>query len=759
MDSGKLIRPGNGGNSPQPVDLPYPVVPHTYVPTAPTEPSLLDYWHILTKRKLYVLLAAGLLFGLTAINTFRTPKLYESVGRVAVYHEQSITDMKDGGPMASDDWDYTVAMETQVRVMQGDSLGLKVARDLGWDQQLTGRAPGATETSSGAIPLDTERLTPQQESALIGRLHTGLQINSIPNTRMIELRYSDPDPQMAARALNVFMADYIQENIRAKYESAMQASEWLTRQLAELRLKVETSQEKLVKYEKENDILGIDEKQNIITAKLNDLNKALTDATAERIQKEATYGLTSNSSPELIAKADPSSFIEQLRVKEAELKTQLAQVSTQFGPAYPKVQELNNQLQQVQESIATETKRISGRLQSDYLGSSRRENMLQAALNKQKQEANRLNERAIQYTLLKRDLDTNQQLYDNLLQRLKEAGVSAALKSSNIRIVDSARVPTSPSKPDVPRNLVLGLLAGLTAGIVLAFVIEVMDNTIRTPEQVQTISALPSLGVVPMSVPMGAGEGNGKDLTAWRPGKDAKVEVIAHSHPKSEIAESYRALRTSILLSALGTPPQVILVTSALPQEGKTTTCVNSGIVLAQQGGRVLVVDADLRRPSVHASLGIKAGGGLSTLLAGRNTLEEVLVRSPQMSNLYVLPAGPPPPHPAELLCSVRMKELLFEWRTRFDHIVIDTPPALSVTDAVALSVEADSVILVIRSGVTRKEALRRARDLLVRVNAKVTGVVVNAVDLRAPDLHHYYYSGYPEGYTYYDDSTTQKKR
>src|SRR5439155_1704053 len=273
--------------------------------------------------------------------------------------------------------------------------------------------------------------------------------------------------------------------------------------------------------------------------------------------------------------------------------------------------------------------------------------------------------------------------------------------------VDSARPPVLPSQPDVPRNLLLGLAAGLIAGVVLAFGAEVMDSTIRTPEQVQVVSALPSLGIVPMSIPLSSQTQarNGKGIVL-RPGKRERVEMIAHSHPKSEIAESYRALRTSILLSSLGAPPQVILVTSALPQEGKTTTAVNCGIVLAQQGSRVLLVDADLRRPAVHHSLGIRSnGGGLSTLLAGQHSAEEVLVRSNQLSNLYVLPAGPPPPQPAELLSSALMKQWISTWRKHFDRVVIDTPPCLSVTDAVALSVVADSVVLVIRSGVTRNEA------------------------------------------------------
>ncbi|HEV2113170.1 MAG TPA: polysaccharide biosynthesis tyrosine autokinase, partial [Terriglobales bacterium] len=347
----------------------------------------------------------------------------------------------------------------------------------------------------------------------------------------------------------------------------------------------------------------------------------------------------------------------------------------------------------------------------------------------------------------------------SIQQRMKEAGVSAALKSSNIRVVDPARAPTSPSKPNIPRNLLLGVLFGIVLGVGLAFGVEVMDNTVRTPEQVQTVSALPALGIVPMSIAFSSNGHGTRASKLLKPGGRSRVEIISHSHPKSEIAESYRALRTSILLSSLGAPPQVILVTSALPQEGKTTTAVNSAIVLAQQGSRVLLVDADLRRPSIHSSLGLRTKGGLSTLLTGSNQLEQVMVRSPQISRLFVLPAGPTPPQPAELLSSQLMKEFLKNWREQFDHIVIDTPPALSVTDAVALSVVADSVILVIRSGATSKEALRRARDLLLRVNARVTGVVVNAADLRAPDMHHYYYSGGNYASHYYDDSTTQKNR
>ncbi|MGH9649651.1 MAG: GumC family protein, partial [Terriglobales bacterium] len=584
---------------------------------------------------------------------------------------------------------------------------------------------------------------------------------TLPNTRMIEIRYTSTDPNRAAAVVNTLASTYIEENFKTKYQSTMQASEWLSKQLADLQLKVETSQEKLVQYQKENDILGIDEKQNIITQKLDELNRVLTSAEADRIQKQASFQLTQTGNPELVQRSSPESLIEKLRSQEADLKSQLALLTTQFGPSYPKVLEVTNQLKEVQEAIEAEIKKNASRIEHEYLGAVQRERMLHGALEAQKKEANKLNERAIQYNLLKRDLDSNRQLYEGLLQKLKEASVSAGLKSSNIRVVDAARVPAAPVAPNIPRNLALALLVGLTTGVGLAFLMETLDNTVRTPEQVQLIAALPPLGIIPLSARLDGKGKNGRprlalSASASAAGDNEHLEFVAHSRPKSEIAESYRALRTSILLSSLGAPPKVILVTSALPEEGKTTTAINCAIVLAQKGTRVLLVDADLRRSGVHQALGIRPRGGLSTVLTGGDTLANVVVPWSPLPNLSVLPAGPPPPSPSELLGSAVMKDLLAQWREQYDHVVIDTPPALSVTDPVLLSVEADAVVLVIRSGQTTKESLRRARDLLVQVNAKVMGVVVNAVDLRSPDLNYYYY-GSKYGGRYYDESVSRK--
>jgi capsular exopolysaccharide synthesis family protein len=430
------------------------------------------------------------------------------------------------------------------------------------------------------------------------------------------------------------------------------------------------------------------------------------------------------------------------------LKIQVAQLSTQFGPSYPKVAQMNNQMREVDAQIQVEMKKIVSRVRSDYLTALQRETMLRAALDKQKQEANKLNESAIDYSLLKRDVETNRTLYEGLLEKLKEAGVTAGLRSNNIRPVDEARVPMYPAEPNVPRNLSFALALGLTTGIGLAFLLEGVDNTVRTPEQAQALSALPSLGLIPLGLKAGV-EMSVKQRLSVASSKEV-VELITQSRPQSQMAESYRALRTSLLLTSLGAPPKVILITSALPQEGKTTTSINTAIVLAQKGVRVLLIDADLRRPSIHKTLGMGPKTGLSNVLTGNATLQQATIRSNILPGLFILPAGTPPPNPAELLASSNMKEVLAELREQYDHIVVDTPPTLSVTDAVVMSTRADAVVLVIRSGQTTKQALRRSRDLLMQVNARIAGVLLNAVDLNSPDYYYYYEYQGKYGHRYY---------
>jgi polysaccharide biosynthesis transport protein len=757
MDSGIVRRRSDTSTLEQPpTEIQYPADPGRSFGPLPAEGLLVGEYGRILKKRMWVVISTWLIIAtLATVYTLHMTPVYDATGRIEVNRENSLNlgfKDSDQGAMAADYEDYNVTLETQVRILQSDAIAFQVIKNLKLNNNAAFAGAAAKPRTEPA--LNSLQVDAPFESSLLDRFRSGLRLSVIPRTRIVEIRYSHRDPRLAAQIVNALTNTYIEQNFKTKFESTMQTSDWLSAQLSDLAMKVETSQEKLVRFQKDHDILGIDEKQNIVTSKLDELNKELTAAEGDRMQKESAYQLASTGDPEIFAKAEPSSLINQLRTQESDLEMKYTEATTQFGSSYPKVIQLGNQLKQMEASIQAEDKRIASRVQNEYLSALQREKLLGTALDVQKQEANHLNESAIEYNLLKRDAESNRQLYEGLLQKLKEAGVSAGLRSSNIRIVDVARVPTSPSAPNTPRNIVLGLALGLLGGVGLAFVLESFDNTVRTPEEAQIISALPSLGVIPLSAKLIAKNRENHprlSLSSQSSESAGSLALVSFARPRSELAESYRALRTSILLASIGAPPKVILVTSALPQEGKTTTSINSAIVLAQRGGRVLLVDADLRRPGIHKALGLRNTSGLSTLMTGGDNSEDAIV-STDIPNLFVLPAGPPPPQPAELLGSNLMRDYLARMRGEFDHIVIDTPPALSVTDAVLLSVEADSVILVIRSGQTTKAALRRVRDLLSHVNARITGVVVNAFDLRSGSSYYYHYDSKYHGRYYEED-------
>jgi exopolysaccharide transport family protein len=765
MALGPLI-PRNGDaprelQSVEPAELLKPIGSALYNVLPAQESTLREYLRVLIKRKWLVTGVVVGIFAIVAIASLRQTPVYEAVGQIVVNKADSnLITFKDSMPVV-DYYDQS-DLDTEVRILQSDLLALQVVRQLNLDKRPEfGGHPEQKLPNLVADPLQNDA---NRTSALLGAFRGNLHVALIPNTRIIEIHYNSTDPQLAANAVNSLASTYVEQNFKTKFESTMQASDWLSKQLVDLQMKVETSQEKLVRYQKEHEILGIDEKQNITTEKLDELNKEMTTAEFDRMQKEAVYRQTQSSDPEVVAAAilagnagggNGASLLDKLREQQASLRIQVAELSTQFGPAYPKVAQLNSQLKEISREVQDEVDKAVDHLRGEYQAALQRETMLRGSFDRQKQEANKLNESAIEYSLLKRDVESNRTLYEGLLEKLKEAGVTAGLRSNNFRIINAARVPTAPSEPNIPRNLAFALVLGAISGIGLAFLLENMDNTVRTPEQAQAISALPSLGMIPLGSKTTNRGPNGTRL-ALTTSKEA-VEMVTQVRPQSQMAESYRALRTSLLLSNLGAPPKVVLVTSARPQEGKTTTSINTAIVLAQKGTRVLLIDADLRRPSVHKTLGMGPRSGLSNVLTGSSTLQQTVVASTILPNLFILPAGSPPPNPAELLASSNMRELLTELREQYDHIVIDTPPTLSVTDAVVLSPRADATILVIRSGQTTKQALRRSRDILMQVNAHVAGVLLNAVDLTSPDYYYYYEYQGKYGHYYQEEPDSEQ--
>ena len=710
------------------------------------ESTLAETLFIVRKRKWVIIATAVVILTLASLVSVRTKPQYDAIARIALGREDNgnlgFKDAQGGNDAI--DYDYTVSMDTQSKILQSDRIALEVIKNLRLDQNpmFAGSLalPPSKVDSVSVQPVDRER-----EAALLGSFHGAMQVKSVRNTRIIEITFRSLDPALAAAIANNIVTTYIEDNYRTHYESTMQASDWLAKQISDLQQRVETSQERLVRYQRDNGMLGIDEKQNIITQKLDDLNKSFTEAQADRITKQAAYETAKAGKLDQVPES--VGLGSSLRQQEATLRTQYAQLTTTFGPNYPKTLELKNQIDQIERSIQAEDQRVLKALETSFTAAQARETLLGRALEQQKLEANQLNEKAIEYSILKRDLDANRTLYEGLLQKLKEAGVAAGLRSTNIRIVDNARVPTFPVVPNTTRNLEMSLLGGLLAGIILALLLEAVDSTVRTPEDAQSLTGLPSLGFIPHSNLLGGLSRSSQRIRAALPAisSPGPSALVTQIRPNSEVAESFRSLRTSILLSSAVRQPRLIMFTSPMPQEGKTTTCVNMAIVLAQRGGKILLVDADLRRPGIHRAFGLSNSTGLSSVLAGLDSLENAVQGYPSQSNLFILPTGPTPPYPAELLESNRMQELLEKLRLSYDQVILDSPPVNLVTDPAVLSPLMDAVFLVVRSGKTSKSALRHAQEQLQQIKAPLTGIVVNDTQLHSVDYHYRYYYGNKE--------------
>ena len=717
----------------------------------PREAHLLDYVIILRKHQWLILTFLLTVVTVVTIASFKMKPVYEAAARVEVDKEsQNALRFQDDN--AYDDYmDSEDYIETQAKILQSETLALQTIKslDLGRYPEFGGSANSLTFAQSG---------TAAKRPAILGAFLGGLSVKRVPNSRLIEVRFEAEDPQLAALVVNTHLQDFIEQNFRSKYDATTQASTWLSAELEELRLKVEKSEDERIAYERKNQIWQIDEKQDITTQKLADLSKTVTDAQTALAEREALYRMAVSGNVDSLPAARDNAVIQDLVKRKSALDEDYAEAVNQYGPNYPKVQRLAAQQKELDEDLAKQRNLMVETIKTEYDTARSHVAILQEALDRQKAEANDLAEKLVNYHILQHDADSNKQLYDGLLQKLKEAGISAGLRSSNIRVVDPALAPTSPSRPQKARNISLAFLVGLVGGVGLAIFREYLDNTVKSPDDIESLTGLPSLAVVPSLPGLNGHHGKLSRLAreaAPQAALGPRVELLSYVQPKSQISEAFRALRTSLLLSQAEHPPQVILVTSALPREGKTTAAVNLAVTLAQLGDRTLLMDSDLRKPGIRRALNLTIGkeAGLSSYLAGVSTLDEVLIPHPTISNLTALTTGPVPPSPADLLSSHKMREAITEVRRLFKFVVIDSPPVMAATDAVILSALTDGVLLVVRSGETPKEAFTRTRDLLAAVKCRLLGVVLNAVDSSAPDYYYSYrYYPYAYGYGYGED-------
>lgn len=698
-----------------------------------TDTTLSEALITLRKRR-WVLITAvllGLVYGVYKATT--QPRVYDAFGRIQVRSGSSNEYRVSAIQGYSED--TASKMLTEIAILQSDSLMLTVAREM----DLSNNAEFLNK--KGPLPHTSLDDAVVRQST-VHRLQSNLHITLVPKTDIIRISYTSLNSKLAADIVNKVIATYIQRSYETRFASTKRVSQWLSSQLDDLKQQVQVSQEQMMDLQKRLGILGFDPTHNQISSSLEDLSKAAGEARLGRILAESRYRILSGMDPNTIEGAletvpgGTPTELNALRGQVAGARATYAQMESTLGPNHPQAKAQKAQIEELSKEIDLEQRRILLQAKETFIVARTNEDETTAAFEAQKADAYKLRDDLVEYTLRQREFESNRTLYEGLLQRLRTASVQAGLESLEIDVVDQALPPATPVLKPQSTIILSSLILGLLGGIVVAFLMESLDTGLRSVAEIENITGLPSLAIVPRIRRSSADE-----ATTLTP---VQRSLGVLSQPKSQFTEAFRSLKTALLLSTTGQPPKFILFTSATPSEGKTTTASNLACVLAQQDARILLIDADLRRPTVHHRFGLNGKTGLTTLLTGKTKLEETVQHVPEVPNLDILPSGPVPPFPTEMLSSEAMDTLLRHCGEVYTHVIIDSPPILSVTDGVILAREADAVVLVIRHGKSSKHVVRRARDLLVRSGASITGIVLNAVDLNSPEYYGYYgYSGY----------------
>ena len=716
----------------------YPLMPSSYAPYGEEEVHLRDYLQVILRRKWIVLTFFIAVFTTVTIGTFLMRPLYKSTVTIKIDKENpNILQFKDVYAVERPEEDY---YQTQYKVLKSRNLARRVIRQtkLDIDPEFSGKREEGVKLAS-FIQKEKPIKEDGVDSGLVDRFLDRIEVAPQQKSRLVNVTFRSYNPDLAAKVADSIARSFIDLNIESKFEATQQAREWLEKQLEAMKAKVEQAEEKLNEYAAKNEILFLDKEskgndsENIITRRLSDLSTQLMAATGERFQKEALYQESKSGESDASIPVMANSLVMSLSKDYASLEADYNQNLKIYKPDYPKMVKQKELMDQLKKRIETESKKVITSVRKDYQAALTRENYLKAAFEKQKKEALDLNNRSVQYQILKREADTNKELYNGLLQRLKETGISASMTSSNIQILDRAEVPKAPFSPKKGRNILLALLVGLFGGVGMAFLADYLDSTIKTPEDLERRVYMPSLGIVPLY--------NAK-------GSKIPVEFISHKDANSALSEAYSSIRTFLLFSTAGKPPKVMMMTSARREEGKTTTSLNTAVSLTKSNSRVVLIDADMRRPRLHKVLKVSNTSGLSSFLSGNMEFGVDMIKKTGIPGLCVVTSGPIPPNPAELLGSPRLKDLLDGISPLCDFIIIDTPPMLGLADAAITSTQTDGVIMVVRSGKTPRDAVQQAKRILDGVNAKVLGVVLNAMD--SNNMKYGYYSYYQYYYQNY---------
>jgi capsular exopolysaccharide synthesis family protein len=724
-------------------------------PILEREIHLSDYLRVVQKRLWIILLIFVAAVTMTAANVSKLQPYYQAAARIQIERESpNIIGFQEVVPQGYNFWGEEY-YETQVKLLKSRSLAQEVVRRLNLRardmvtsgpappsplrttvvepvKRLLGIAPPSPQAQSVAAEVAIESL---EERRLVGMVQGMISISPVKGTQLVDLVGTSGNPRLAAAVVNALAEAFIERNLRLRINTTKDATKWLTTELEEARKKVETSENALQRYKEAKDILVSKDRQDLVAQKLDELNSALIKAKTERITLETRYQQMEKAGGDSKSQVTPDfledSMAQTLRKEYLELKNELETLSKTYTSKHPRIISLKERIKSQEEQIKAEINKVRKSIKNEYEVALAKERSFQEAVDQQKIMVQDLNQRYIQYDVLEREVQNNRRIYDVLLSRAKETGLVEGLQVGNIRIIDPAEVPGSPAGPNKNRSILLAVVLGLVGGLGFAFFLEYMDDSVKDPDDLEHYIQLPFLAPVPLIKPKG----------------NHPKELVAHTESRSPAAEGYRSARTSIIYSSPDTHPAVLMVTSSGPEEGKTTTAINMAVTMAHDGKRTLLLDADLRKPRVHHVFHLGNEQGLTNLLTDASDVGK-LARSTGVPNLWVVPSGPIPPNPSELLGSKRMKKLIASLRQNFDMVVFDSPPVISVTDASILASSVDGVLLVVKAGKTSRKIVLRAKKKLIEVRARIIGVILNAVNIRKSRYYYspvYYYSYYGE--------------
>jgi succinoglycan biosynthesis transport protein ExoP len=628
-------------------------------------------------------------------------------------------------------------VQTEMSILQSDQVAMATLNDLTPEQF---RAYTGLDKAKMDFTVSNKQLSRAQEN-ILGGFKGALSTKQIEGTQLVGIHFRSGNPEVAAILINNLIEAYIRGNFDSRYQSVTQVRAWLSSQMDELKARASNAQKKLAEYQEQNNIIGTDPANNTTIDRLKMLNERLTSAQGDRIVKEAAVRAAATGDPDILASLAPDPKLQSLQQEEGTLYAQYIEQSAKFGAAYPPLIEVKQQLANVKAQIAESVHLISERLNEDYDASHRTEAMLRTQYDEETRKAYALNRTQADYAVLLAEATSSRDLYDTLQYKLQQASVDAGLNSVNTMIVDRARAPIDPIAPKKGLILGGGLILGAVIGIGSALLREALSDQVQSLHQIELATGLISLASVPhLPSPSAALVPSGPPNNPL-PHRD----LIAIRDPRSRGAESYRSLRNSILLSSIDRPFRSILVTSSLPGEGKSSTAANYAVILAQKGGKVLLVDADLRRPTLHRYFGVENTAGLSDAILGEASGGIITTPITELGNLQFLPAGGKVSLPSEALGSMKFHAMLKEWEQRYDTVIFDSAPILSVSDTVPLASWTDAVVLMVRAGITPLSALKRTKTILTRAHVRIAGAVLNDISSQIGDYG--YYAKYDDGY------------